>query len=95
MSFFILFNFINSFRIKRIKCGARPLLGYDPRYPSIEDLRNLAKRRCPKFAFEYLDGGCNENVNVTKNTKEIRDVELIPKYLPKTKSASLKTEVFG
>lgn len=32
----------------------------------------------PKFAFEFLDGGCNENVNLIKNTKEIRDVELIP-----------------
>ena len=29
---------------------------YNPRYPSIEDLRAKAKKRIPKFAFEYLDG---------------------------------------
>ena len=39
----------------------------DNRYPSVEDLRKLAKKRIPKFAFEYLDGGCNEDVNIKKN----------------------------
>jgi hypothetical protein len=24
-----------------------------------------------KFAFEYLEGGCNENVNLYKNTAEL------------------------
>ena len=28
-------------------------------YPAIEDLRERARRRIPRFAFEYLDGGCN------------------------------------
>ena len=35
----------------------------DSRFPSVEDLRSRAKRRIPRFAFEYLDGGCNEDVN--------------------------------
>ncbi|MEP5341542.1 MAG: alpha-hydroxy acid oxidase [Algibacter sp.] len=64
-------------------------------YPSIDDLRNKAKKKIPKFAFEYLDGGCNEDVNLHKNTKEIRDVELLPYYLSKHKGSSMKTELFG
>ncbi len=52
---------------------------FNPDYPSIEDLRARAKRRIPKFAFEYLDGGCNEEINLYKNTAEIREVELLPK----------------
>ena len=40
-----------------------------------------AKRKVPKFAFEYLDGGCNEDVNLYKNTAELREVELLPYYL--------------
>ncbi|MBD3661156.1 MAG: alpha-hydroxy-acid oxidizing protein, partial [Arenibacter algicola] len=42
------------------------------KYPSVVDLRNKAQKRIPKFAFEYLDGGCNEDVNLHKNTAEIR-----------------------
>lgn len=64
-------------------------------YPSMDDLRNRAKKKIPKFAFEYLDGGCNEDVNLHKNTKEIRDVELLPSYLSKHTGSSMKTELFG
>ena len=70
-------------------------LSYNSNYPSIEDLRGKAKKRIPKFAFEYLDGGCNEDVNLHKNTKEIRDVELLPQYLKKHTGSSMKTELFG
>lgn len=64
-------------------------------YPSVEDLRNKAKKQIPRFAFEYLDGGCNEDVNLHKNTKEIRDLELLPYYLSKHTGSSMKTELFG
>ena len=70
-------------------------LKWNTNYPSIEDLRSKAKKRIPKFAFEYLDGGCNEDVNLYKNTKEIRDIELLPYYLSKHVSSDLKTELFG
>ncbi|MDX1365656.1 MAG: alpha-hydroxy acid oxidase [Arenibacter latericius] len=65
------------------------------KYPSVTDLRNRAKERIPKFAFEYLDGGCNEDVNLHKNTSEIREVELLPYYLSKHTGSSMKTELFG
>jgi len=65
------------------------------KYPSVVDLRNKAKKRIPQFAFEYLDGGCNEDVNLHKNTAEIRDIELLPYYLSKHTGSSMKTELFG
>lgn len=65
------------------------------KYPSVDDLRNRAKQRIPKFAFEYLDGGCNEDVNLHKNTSEIREVELLPYYLSKHTGSSMETELFG
>lgn len=68
---------------------------YNLRYPSIDDLRDRARRRMPRFAFEYLDGGCNEDVNLIKNTKEIRDIELVPRYLGAYTGANLCTELFG
>lgn len=64
-------------------------------FPSIEDLRRKTKERIPKFAFEYLDGGCNEDVNIKKNTEELREVELIPRYIKAFKNSSLRTTIFG
>lgn len=70
-------------------------LPYDSRYPAIDDLRRKAQKRIPRFAFEYLDGGCNEDVNLIKNTSDIRQVELKPYYLSKHLGSSMKTELFG
>jgi L-lactate dehydrogenase (cytochrome) len=68
---------------------------YDRRYPAVEDLRKRAKGRIPRFAFEYLDGGCNEDVNLNKNIEEIRKVELMPRYLEKHHESDMRTELFG
>ena len=70
-------------------------LPYHPAYPSIDDLRHKAKRSIPRFAFEYLDGGCNEDVNLQKNTAELRQVELKPYYLRRYTSPDLGIELFG
>ena len=68
---------------------------YDSRYPSIDDLRARARQRVPRFIFEFLDGGCNENVNLRKNTDEIREVELRPLYLRQHGESALTAELFG
>jgi len=68
---------------------------YNPKYPLVKDLRAKAKKRIPGFAFDYLDGGCNEEVNLIKNTAEIRDVELKPFYLKKYIGSDMRTELFG
>lgn len=68
---------------------------FNSKYPSVEDLRTRAQKKIPQFAFEYLDGGCNEDVNLHKNTSEIRDVELIPEYLSEHTGSDTSAELFG
>ena len=68
---------------------------YDSRYPSIEDLRILARRRIPRFAFEYLDGGCNEDVNLRRNTGDLREIALTPQYLTRHRGSDMRTDLFG
>jgi L-lactate dehydrogenase (cytochrome) len=70
-------------------------LKYNTDYPSIDDLRKKAQRNIPRFAFEYLDGGCNEDVNLLKNTSDLRQIELKPYYLKDFPGADLRTELFG
>ena len=64
-------------------------------YPSIADLKIKARKKIPRFAFEYLNGGCNDDVNIKRNTDEIRNVQLRPEYIKKFNGSSLKTSVFG
>ncbi|MBL7807721.1 MAG: alpha-hydroxy-acid oxidizing protein [Saprospiraceae bacterium] len=70
-------------------------LSYNTNYPAVDDLRKRARERIPRFAFEYLDGGCNEDVNLHKNIAELREVELKPYYLAEYGGADLRTELFG
>ncbi|TDS14338.1 L-lactate dehydrogenase (cytochrome) [Maribacter caenipelagi] len=70
-------------------------MSFDSDYPSVDDLRTKAKLRIPKFAFEYLDGGCNEDVSLARNTSEIRKVQLQPRYLRNHGTSSIKTKIMG
>ena len=68
---------------------------FNSEYPSIEHLRKKARKRMPGFAFDYLEGGCNSNINRQRNTDEIRDVQLRPYYIGDYAGADQRTELFG
>lgn len=68
---------------------------FNSEYPSIDHLRLRAQQRMPRFAFEYLEGGCFSEINLRRNTEEIRDVRLRPRYLSDYPGANLRTELFG
>jgi L-lactate dehydrogenase (cytochrome) len=68
---------------------------FNSHFPSIENLRARAKKRMPNFAFEYLDGGCNEDINLDINTSDIRKIQLEPRYLQNYKEADTTTKLFG
>jgi len=70
-------------------------LNYNRKFPSIDDLRNKARRNIPGFAFEYLDGGCNEDVNLDKNRHDIKAIELMPWYLEGTPPPDMSVDLFG
>jgi L-lactate dehydrogenase (cytochrome) len=68
---------------------------FDSEYPSTEHLREGARRRMPRFAFDYLEGGCFSEVNLRRNTEEIRELRLRPFYLRDYTGSTLETELFG
>ncbi|MBK5278896.1 MAG: alpha-hydroxy-acid oxidizing protein [Bacteroidia bacterium] len=49
----------------------------------------------PGFAFDYLDGGCNEDVNLHRNRTDIQKIELMPQYLAKVDGHDMTQELFG
>lgn len=70
-------------------------LKYNQAYPGIDDLRRKAKSKIPRFAFEYLDGGCNEDINLYRNTAELHDIKLNPYYLDNYGGTDMTVELFG
>lgn len=70
-------------------------LKFNDKYPSVDDLRTKAQKKIPNFAFEYLDGGCNEDVNRDRNRSDLKDVLLKPEYIRPFNGSSQKTKLFG
>lgn len=68
---------------------------FNSEYPSVEHLIKKAKARVPGFAFDYLAGGCFSEVNLDRNTADIRKVQLTPWYLRDYDGATQETELFG
>lgn len=68
---------------------------YNSSYPSVDDLRERAKKRIPRFAFEYMDGGCNDDINLYNNRHDFDAIELKAIYIKSYKGADLSTELFG
>ncbi|MBB6235855.1 L-lactate dehydrogenase (cytochrome) [Pedobacter sp. AK013] len=68
---------------------------YHPQYPSVADLRHKAKRRIPKFAFDYLEGGCNEGLNLARNETDFDNIYLKPNYLRVGGDIDMSVELFG
>ncbi|WP_270088474.1 alpha-hydroxy acid oxidase [Sphingobacterium sp. SYP-B4668] len=71
------------------------IIQYNPKYPSILDLKKKAKSRMPKFAFDYLEGGCNEEVNLRLNKSDYEKILLKPHYLKAYKGIDMGIDLFG
>jgi (S)-mandelate dehydrogenase len=63
-------------------------------YPTIDDLRHRARRRVPRFGFDFVDGGANDEICVARNIAAFRAVELAPRYCVDGK-VSTEVELFG
>jgi (S)-mandelate dehydrogenase len=65
------------------------------RYPTIDDLRRRARWRVPRFGFDFVDGGANDEVCIARNIAAFRAVELLPRYCVEGKGISTEVELFG
>lgn len=75
--------------------ATKPVFKYNPRFPSVEDLKRRAKWRIPKFAFGYLEGGCNEECNLARNESDFDNIYLQPNYLGVSGDIDMSVELFG
>jgi isopentenyl diphosphate isomerase/L-lactate dehydrogenase-like FMN-dependent dehydrogenase len=62
---------------------------------NIADLREAARRRLPRVAFHYIDGGADGEVTLRENSRAFDDVAFRPRSAVATPSVDLKTTVLG
>jgi (S)-mandelate dehydrogenase len=65
------------------------------RFPTVDDLRSRARARVPRFAFDFVDGGANEETCAARNRAAFRAVELLPRYCIEAKGTAIEVELFG
>ena len=50
------------------------------RMPTLDYLERAARRRIPRFAFDFLEGGTGADIGVARNRTALDAVELVPRY---------------
>jgi (S)-mandelate dehydrogenase len=65
------------------------------RFPTVAYLRKQARRRLPRFAFEYCDGGAGADGGIMRNWNALDAVELVPRYGVTTTLPPVDVELFG
>lgn len=65
------------------------------RVACIDDLRRIAKKRVPRFAFDLLDGGAENESNLRRNRDALDAIRIVPRYLVNVSERSLETQLFG
>jgi L-lactate dehydrogenase (cytochrome) len=68
---------------------------FNKNYPEIADLKRKTKSRIPKFAFDYLEGGCSEEIGVERNREDINSIQLRSELLKNFTKSNLSVELFG
>ena len=65
------------------------------RAATIEELRRVAQRRLPRFVFEYLEGGAEDEVTLRRNRDVFERVAWLPSTLVGLSMPDMTTELFG
>ena len=62
---------------------------------SIEELRSIARRRVPHFAFEYVECGAEDEVTLHRNRAAFEAIGLVPDTLVDTTARHQRIMLFG
>lgn len=62
---------------------------------SIEELRQAARRRLPRFAFDFIDGGAEDEITLRRNREAFRDIAFSPQVLCGVARRRLETSILG
>jgi (S)-mandelate dehydrogenase len=62
---------------------------------SIEDLRQMARRRLPRAIFDFFDGGAEDEITLRENRAAFGRIRLLPKVLVNVSAVDMRTDLLG
>ena len=62
---------------------------------AVSDYRELARRRVPRFLFEYVDGGSYDQVTLGRNESDLREIALRQRVMRDVSRLDLSTSLLG
>jgi L-lactate dehydrogenase (cytochrome) len=62
---------------------------------SVSDFREAARRRLPRFLFEYIDGGSYAEQTLRRNVSDLAEIALRQRVLRDVSALDLSAELFG
>ena len=62
---------------------------------NVDEARSRAKRRLPRVAFDFIDGGSDDEVTLRENRRAFERVQLRPRQLVNVQQRSQSVTVFG
>ena len=62
---------------------------------NISDLRQRAKRRLPRFVFDFIDGGAQDEATVRSNMADLARIRFVPRVLTDVALRDQSIELFG
>lgn len=63
--------------------------------PTVADVRVLARRKLPRMAFDFVDGGADSEITLRANTADLERVRFVPSSLRDVSTTGLATTVVG
>jgi isopentenyl diphosphate isomerase/L-lactate dehydrogenase-like FMN-dependent dehydrogenase len=58
---------------------------------SIDDMRELARRTLPRFVFDFIDGGAEDEITLAENRSAFERIALVPRVLNDVSAPDLST----
>ncbi len=68
---------------------------FNTQYPMLSDLKKKSQRRIPGFAYEYMIGGCLDEVGLADNAADLKRVKLKQRFLRETVTPDISAELCG
>ena len=62
---------------------------------NVDDLRKLAKRRLPKIAYDFIEGGLEDERGIARNEEAFGEFRLVPRYGVDVARVDQSTMLFG
>ncbi|WP_024888963.1 alpha-hydroxy acid oxidase [Luteimonas huabeiensis] len=65
------------------------------RYPTVDDLQRAARRRAPRFAYDFVAGGVGDDLCLRRNRRALDAATIVPRWGRDVRAVDPRVRLFG